>query len=178
MLFRSVAQGDVQSSTGETVQARQPNALTPGGADPRLPGQTTSTRETLSFAAKAILDLFEAGDAVPARPNSPLLATSPAGQPGATQDLASALARFVDQSGLFYESHLTQWVMGQRPLSTLLQEPQASLRNPAQAPASPQAPSASASPAAPAPAALLPYGGPAAPSPLRSEEHTSELQSH
>ncbi|MCA3232705.1 MAG: flagellar hook-length control protein FliK [Cupriavidus sp.] len=166
MPVQDVAQGDVQSSTGETVQARQPNALTPGGADPRLPGQTTSTRETLSFAAKAILDLFEAGDAVPARPNSPLLATSPAGQPGATQDLASALARFVDQSGLFYESHLTQWVMGQRPLSTLLQEPQASLRNPAQAPASPQAPSASASPAAPAPAALLPYGGPAAPSPL------------
>lgn len=164
---QEVSQGDVQSSTGETAQARQPNALMPGGADPRLAGQTTSTRETLSFAAKAILDLFEAGDAVPARANSPLLATSPSGQPGATQDLASALARFVDQSGLFYESHLTQWVMGQRPLSTLLQEPQAALRNPAQSQtAPPQGQPAAGSPAAPAPAALLPYGGPAAPSAL------------
>jgi len=164
MPVQDVSQGDVQSSTGETVQARQPNALTPGGADPRLAGQTTSTRETLSFAAKAILDLFEAGDAAPARPNSPLLAASPSGQPGAAQDLASALARFVDQSGLFYESHLTQWVMGQRPLSTLLQEPQAALRNPAQTQASP--PQGQPAPAAPAPAALLPYGGPAAPSAL------------
>lgn len=159
-----VSQGDVQSSTGETVQARQPNTIAPGSGDPRLAGQTGSTRETLSFAAKAILDLFEAGDAIPARPNSPLLATSPSGNPGATQDLASALARFVDQSGLFYESHLTQWVTGQRPLSTLLQEPQAALRNPAQASAQPQGQPATAAPSAPAPppAALLPYGGPAA----------------
>lgn len=165
MPVQEVSQGNVQSSTGETAEARQSSALMPGGTDPRLAGQTTSTRETLSFAAKAILDLFEAGDAVPARSNSPLLPASPSGQPGATQDLASALARFVDQSGLFYESHLTQWVTGQRPLSTLLQEPQAGLRNPAQ-PAPPQGQPASASPPAPAPAALLPYGGPATPSVL------------
>lgn len=160
-----VSQGDVQSSTGETVQARQPGTLTPGGTDPRLAGQTTSTRETLSFAAKAILDLFEGGDAAPARPGAPLLATAPAGQPGATQDLASALARFVDQSGLFYESHLTQWVTGQRPLATLLQEPQATLRNPAQ-PQPQGQPAATPSAPAPAPAALLPYGGPSTPSPM------------
>lgn len=159
-----VSQGDVQSSTGETVQARQPNALTPGGADPRLPATGGSTRETLSFAAQAILDLFEGGEAVPARPAGPLAAASPAGNPAATQDLASALARFVDQSGLFYESHLTQWVLGQRPLSTLLQEPQAALRNAPQAPASP--PQGQPGSAAPAPAALLPYGGPAAPGAL------------
>jgi len=169
-----VSQGDVQSSTGETVQARQPNTLAPGSTNPRLAGQTTSTRETLSYAAKAILDLFETGDAVPARPSSPLLPTSPSCQPGAVQDLASALARFVDQSGLFYESHLTQWVMGQRPLSTLLQEPQAALRNPAQTPPQPQSQPASASAAAPAPApaALLPYGGPAAPSALQPPSAT------
>lgn len=160
-----VSQGDVQSSTGETVQARQPNALAAGGTDPRLAGQPGSTRETLSFAAKAILDLFEGGNAVPARAASPLLATSPAGNPGATQDLAGALARFVDQSGLFYESHLTQWVTGQRPLSTLLQEPQAALRLSVQTP-QPQGQPASTAPATPAPAALLPYGGPAAPGAL------------
>ncbi|GJG94148.1 flagellar hook-length control protein FliK [Cupriavidus pauculus] len=163
-----VSQGNVQTSTGEAAQARQPNALGPGGTDPRLAGQPGSTRETLSFAAKAILDLFEGGSAAPARPATPLLAASPTGNPAATQDLASALARFVDQSGLFYESHVTQWVMGQRPLSELLQEPQAALRNPAQSPTQMPAPSAQpqAQPAAPAPAALLPYGGPAAPGAL------------
>lgn len=39
--------------------------------------------------------------------------------------LASTLARTVDQSGLFYESHLVQWLAGQRPLSALSNEPQA-----------------------------------------------------
>ena len=40
-------------------------------------------------------------------------------------ELAPQLARAVGQSGLFYESHQVQWVMGQRPLSDLMVEPQA-----------------------------------------------------
>lgn len=40
-------------------------------------------------------------------------------------DLAPQLARAVSQSGLFYEAHQVQWVMGQRPLSDLFAEPQA-----------------------------------------------------
>lgn len=160
-----VSQGDVQSSTGGTVQARQPNTIVPGGGDPRLAGQAGSTRETLSFAARAILDLFDGGDAQPLRGNTPLLPNAP-GAPGAgsnaTTALSSALASLVDQSGMFYESHVAQWVMGQRPLSSLLQEPQATLRTPAQG-----TPQSSGNPSAPtqtagAPVALLPYGGPAA----------------
>lgn len=164
----AVSQGDVQSSTGETVQARQPGAILPGSDDARAAGLNGSTRETLSFAARAILDLFEGGDAQPLRGNAPLLPSAPTAGAGTTA-LSNALATLVDQSGMFYESHVAQWVMGQRPLAALLQEPQATLRMPA--PATPQAPGTPAStptgnPAAQqsagAPVALLPYGGPAA----------------
>jgi len=159
-----VSQGDVQSSTGEAAQTRQPGTILPGTGDPRLAGQNRSTRETLSFAAKAILDLFEADDAQPLRSAGPLLQAAPADGEG-TATLSNALAKLVDQSGLFYESHLAQWVSGQRPLASLLQEPQAALRAPTQGNPQPQA-QGSPQPAAsaPAPAALLPYAGPAAPS--------------
>ena len=40
-------------------------------------------------------------------------------------ELAPQLAKAVTQSGLFYEAHQVQWVMGQRPLGDLLVEPQA-----------------------------------------------------
>ncbi|WP_321798757.1 flagellar hook-length control protein FliK [Caballeronia sp. J97] len=39
--------------------------------------------------------------------------------------LASALAKTVDESGLFYESHLVQWLAGQRSAASLGNEPQA-----------------------------------------------------
>ncbi|SAL58817.1 flagellar hook-length control protein FliK [Caballeronia terrestris] len=39
--------------------------------------------------------------------------------------LASALARTVGESGLFYESHLVEWLAGQRPAVSLAAEPQA-----------------------------------------------------
>jgi hypothetical protein len=39
-------------------------------------------------------------------------------------ELAAALARTVDESGLFYESHLAQWLSGQRPVESLADEPQ------------------------------------------------------
>ena len=40
-------------------------------------------------------------------------------------ELAPQLAKAVGQSGLFYEAHQVQWVMGQRPMNDLLAEPQA-----------------------------------------------------
>ncbi|KGC09070.1 MULTISPECIES: flagellar hook-length control protein FliK [Burkholderia] len=52
--------------------------------------------------------------------------------------LRAALAQAVSESGLFYESHLAQWLAGQRPLAALLREPQARLAT-ALAPADPQA---------------------------------------
>ncbi|WP_175885844.1 flagellar hook-length control protein FliK [Burkholderia sp. BCC0044] len=52
--------------------------------------------------------------------------------------LRAALAQAVSESGLFYESHLAQWLAGQRPLAALLREPQARLAT-ALAPADPDA---------------------------------------
>lgn len=39
-------------------------------------------------------------------------------------ELAPRLAQAVNQSGLFYEAHQAQWVMGRLPTETLLKEPQ------------------------------------------------------
>ncbi|QVN17593.1 flagellar hook-length control protein FliK [Burkholderia pyrrocinia] len=52
--------------------------------------------------------------------------------------LRAALAQAVSESGLFYESHLAQWLAGQRPLAALMREPQARLTA-ALAPADPGA---------------------------------------
>jgi hypothetical protein len=52
----------------------------------------------------------------------------PAASPDAAKlaaDLAPQLAKAVAQSGLFYEAHQVQWIMGQRPVSDLQAEPQA-----------------------------------------------------
>lgn len=56
----------------------------------------------------------------------PLLATPPTDGTALARSLASALGR----SGLFYESHQAQWVMGTRSLADLLLEPQAGLSAP------------------------------------------------
>lgn len=53
----------------------------------------------------------------------PLLATPPADGAGLARSLASAVGR----SGLFYESHLAQWLAGTRSLAELVLEPQARL---------------------------------------------------
>ncbi|WP_396329250.1 flagellar hook-length control protein FliK [Burkholderia anthina] len=58
-------------------------------------------------------------------------ATTAAAPPVAV--LHAALAQAVSESGLFYESHLAQWLAGQRPLAALLREPQARLAAPGQA---------------------------------------------
>ncbi|MBN3767072.1 flagellar hook-length control protein FliK [Burkholderia sp. Ac-20365] len=44
-------------------------------------------------------------------------------------ELAAALRRTVDESGLFYESHLAQWLSGQRPVESLADEAQNRLSN-------------------------------------------------
>jgi hypothetical protein len=47
-----------------------------------------------------------------------------AAQSGPVAALAAALAQTVQDSGLFYESHLAQWLVGQRTLAGLADEPQ------------------------------------------------------
>jgi hypothetical protein len=55
----------------------------------------------------------------------PLLAAASPDASKLAAELAPQLAKAVSQSGLFYEAHQVQWVMGQRPLSDLQVEPQA-----------------------------------------------------
>ena len=62
--------------------------------------------------------------------NNPLATSALAGvSAGAVEPLvvalASALQQSVESSGLFYESHLAQWLVGNRSLADLLEEPQA-----------------------------------------------------
>lgn len=61
---------------------------------------------------------------------SSLQATTPLTAPGMTpqaDSLAAALGHQVTASGLFYESHLAQWVRGRYPSARLMNEPQARL---------------------------------------------------
>ncbi|WP_175830714.1 flagellar hook-length control protein FliK [Burkholderia cenocepacia] len=85
-----------------------------------------------------------AGSATPASDqasSSSAAATRAAAAPSVAPPVAAlraALAQAVSESGLFYESHLAQWLAGQRPLAALLREPQARLAT-ALAPADPDA---------------------------------------
>lgn len=49
------------------------------------------------------------------------------GPPRDTAALAEGLRNALSRSGLFYESHLAEWVRGDRPLAELLKEPQGTL---------------------------------------------------
>lgn len=95
----------------------QPSAATPVG----------STRETLSFAARTILTLLAQGSAAPLRSAGPLLAVPPTRLPEGTAQVRQALMHLVQDSGLFYESHLAQWIAGERGLASLAREPQAGI---------------------------------------------------
>lgn len=60
------------------------------------------------------------------------------GPPVDTARLAASLREALSTSGLFYESHLVEWAAGRRQLSSIMQEPQASLSpQPAGTPAPP-----------------------------------------
>ncbi|RQR30428.1 MULTISPECIES: flagellar hook-length control protein FliK [unclassified Burkholderia] len=62
-----------------------------------------------------------------ASPASDVAAARAAADAPPVAALRAALAQAVSESGLFYESHLAQWLAGQRPLAALMREPQARL---------------------------------------------------
>jgi hypothetical protein len=82
----------------------------------------------LSRASRAVSEILKLGGAeldAPAtvKGTSPLLSA-----PGIdTSRLAQALSNAVSNSGLFYESHQSQWASGQRTTADLLNEPQGKL---------------------------------------------------
>ncbi|SFB94870.1 hook-length control protein FliK [Kushneria avicenniae] len=87
--------------------------------------ETTSRSSTTHFSAEAraisrILEKFPA--------SAPVISTStvmlPAGRAPEVAVLAATLAGQIRYSGLFYESHLRQWLVGQHDQQALMKEPQ------------------------------------------------------
>ena len=83
---------------------------------------------TLSMTARAVNAILDGQTGVTSKiiGSKPLL---PQSQPPLPHLLAATLARTVANSGLFYESHLAQFVAGTRTLAELTQEPQARLNS-------------------------------------------------
>ncbi|MGO4326843.1 flagellar hook-length control protein FliK [Cupriavidus sp. 2TAF22] len=152
-------EGNPQTSTGSAVQGRTVLPL-PSAAQAGQPAQSGSTREILSSAARVILDLLERVDVQPQRSAASLLPSPPtaAGAPA----LRAALADAIGRSGLFYESHLAEWVSGARPLELLRKEPQAMLRAPGAGAGTAQGPAPAPDKAGAPPAPLLLLPAPAA----------------
>lgn len=115
-LPQSAKQGDTLSLV---LVSREPR-LTFELKQPQTPSQTEQSQ--LSQTGRLVSQLLPD----PSKQTAPLAGTkpvlpSPPQEPG---QLAQALQNTLSKSGLFYESHQAQWVMGERPLEQLLQEPQ------------------------------------------------------
>lgn len=86
-------------------------------------GPGTQPNTTLSSVSRFLGNLAQvrasASDSLP-------VASAPAlsGPPAESRDIAESLRRAVSMSGLFYETHLAQWIAGKRSLRELLEEPQ------------------------------------------------------
>ena len=169
--FRAVVAGqqmtlslNTAAKAGDTLEL-EVSQLTPRAVFARIVGAeagastaTQSAQPTLSPTGRLISFLLT-GQPTP-KPaslgtNQPLLNAPPS--TGA--QLVPLLRQAVAQSGLFYESHQAEWVLGRRDTATLQREPQGGLNigRPATTPGSPttaSSPAAAASPAsAPATAA-------------------------
>lgn len=119
-----------------TLLAREPRLTFLFERGPAAQASVSSTGRLIDHILRAV---SEGGSSVALTGRSPLLST-PAAAPTATllmpsglaASLQTALSHVLGSSGLFYESHLAQWVAGERLQATLMSEPQAKMRNPAQ----------------------------------------------
>jgi len=99
---------------GRTPLLADPSVLLGAAAVPPH-GQPAAGPAAPVAASSAALPVFDVAAARAASDAPPVAA------------LREALAQAVSESGLFYESHLAQWLAGQRPLAALMREPQARL---------------------------------------------------
>lgn len=108
-----------QLGVGLTADAEPGHASAPATA-------TAGETVTLSPAARALSVILD----LPAAPASKIMGVQalwPLQRAPVAQLLATTLAHTVENSGLFYESHLQQLAAGTRTLAQLSQEPQARL---------------------------------------------------
>ena len=137
-LVKSLANGVSHVEiAGHTVAMRLPNPVAIGDTlrlrfaghmpQPVFMLETSDTAASdapqLSKTARMLSDIMQR---VPERTPPTLTPTGPLlGQPSAVPgELALALRTALVRSGLFYESHLANWVAGQDSLDGLMQEPQ------------------------------------------------------
>ena len=128
------------AKTGDTLELvvidRSPTLVVAKLAEPGAAAISEPYQHaTLSQTGQLIASLL-AREGEPAAPaaltrGQPLLAQTPANAAALARDLPPRLAQAVGASGLFYEAHQVQWAQGQRPLVSLLSEPQGQHSNPA-----------------------------------------------
>lgn len=110
------------SETAATAQGRAPPTAEP------LPNSATAT---LSPTARLVDNLLHAaqldGSTTVVRGQTPLLPAPLLDSAAGTASLAQSLQQTLEFSGLFYESHVAQWLNGKRSLESLAREPQARL---------------------------------------------------
>ncbi len=105
---------------GDVVELRIATRASESAVSGR-PGRVAT--ETLSSAGQVLARALAQPASAPPRQSEPVLPLPPTGP----EDLSEPLARAVERSGMFYESHQARWVEGGYPLQRLLQEPQAKL---------------------------------------------------
>lgn len=111
------------ATAGAALLARAP--LIPASELPALDASTPPP--TLSTAARVLSTVLTAAPATPA--GAPVVLTGkaplvPAGAAPVPEQVAQHLQTAIAQSGLFYESHVAEWVKGERSLADLMREPQ------------------------------------------------------
>ena len=148
--------------TGDVLQLR----VLPREAQPPLPpaGAPAQRPETLSSGAQFLARVLAQPAREPPRQSTPVLDVPPS----RPEEMPEPLARAVERSGVFYESHQARWLEGEFPLQRLLEEPQA-LLNRQPAAVKPEAPLAALKPDALAQPSL-----PVSPQPVDAAVETIE----
>jgi hypothetical protein len=105
------------------VAAREPQLRFAVGVPNESPTSAASLSETARFITALLSEAAKLPLTDVAHAGTPLLATPP----GNHDEITAGLRHALTASGMFYESHQAQWAAGQRPLTLLLEEPQAQL---------------------------------------------------
>ncbi len=97
--------------------------LTPANELPDL--DPTTPQATLSSTARVLTSVLSTAQNGLAAPLALIGKSALFGNAApSTEQLAQKLHDTISQSGLFYESHVTEWVKGERTLPDLMREPQ------------------------------------------------------
>jgi hypothetical protein len=119
--------GGAQRGAGVAAAANN-TAMPASGATPNSgPALSQSANLTLSTTGSLINNLLQAQPQGVPTPIAARATALPGPPTMPTPQIAGALHDSVAFSGIFYESHVTEWVDGKRDLATLQREPQAQI---------------------------------------------------